>query len=192
MAGNGPRETSFANIVAATNDTPNTAEGYGSAKPIFLMEKDIFGLIQPQKKDWLTHQELYKAIGEKVEANHVCGLQRTGKMRRIYVDNMADRTKLLTTGIVIRKKMVQLISTNPRRPDNNHEYTSRVRVSNVPLSADDGEIKRALTLLNCNIKSMYREKLRIDNQLTNCDTGNRIVITEKLTTPPQKHENRKI
>ena len=54
--------------------------------------------------------------------------------------------------------------------------TVRVRIQNIPLSADDGQIKRALELRKCDIKSFFREKLRVDGRLTNCETGDRIAI----------------
>jgi hypothetical protein len=49
----------------------------------------------------------------------------------------------------------------------------RIKVKNIPLSADDGQIHRTLTLEGCNIEGIFREKLRVDGRLTNCDTGDR-------------------
>ena len=42
---------------------------------------------------------------------------------------------------------------------------------------------RTLTLEGCNIEVIYREKLRVDGILTNCDTGDRLVISKPLTHP---------
>ncbi|KAK3106939.1 hypothetical protein FSP39_003383 [Pinctada imbricata] len=67
--------------------------------------------------------------------------------------------------------------------DEDGNPTIRVRVKNVPLSADDGQIKRALEQHNCEIISMFREKLRIDGRLTNCETGDRIVIIGEIDRP---------
>ena len=52
----------------------------------------------------------------------------------------------------------------------------RVRVQNVPLSADDGQITRTFVLKGLDVISCTREKLRVDNKLTNCETGDRIVL----------------
>ncbi|CAC5366949.1 unnamed protein product [Mytilus coruscus] len=56
--------------------------------------------------------------------------------------------------------------------------TIRIKVKNVPLSADDGQIHRALTLQGCNIQAFSRERLRIDGKVTNCETGDRLVISQ--------------
>jgi hypothetical protein len=53
-------------------------------------------------------------------------------------------------------------------------------VKNIPLSADDGQIHRTLTLEGCNIEGIFREKLRVDGRLTNCDTGDRLVISSQI------------
>lgn len=45
--------------------------GYEEAKPIFLLESDIFGFTTPQRKDWLTHQEIYKSIGSVVNLSQL-------------------------------------------------------------------------------------------------------------------------
>jgi hypothetical protein len=37
-----------------------------------------------------------------------------------------------------------------------------------------------LTLEGCNIEGIFREKLRVDGRLTNCDTGDRLVISKPL------------
>ena len=54
---------------------------------------------------------------------------------------------------------------------------------NIPLSADDGQIKRALELRKCEVKRLYREKLRVDGRLTNCETGDRFAIISFIDTP---------
>lgn len=63
--------------------------------------------------------------------------------------------------------------------------TTLIRVKNVPLSAFDGQIKRNLELKGCEVKCIHRERLRVDGylQLTNFETGDRLVITKKLDNP---------
>ena len=48
----------------------------------------------------------------------------------------------------------------------------------MPLSSDDGQIHRALTLEGCEIQGLFRERLRKDGKLTNCETGDRLIISE--------------
>jgi hypothetical protein len=71
------------------------------------------------------------------------------------------------------------LNTNPDRLDG--EQTTRIRVKNIPLSADDSAIKRVLTLKGADVISLFREKLRVDNKLTNCETGDRLVIVKSST-----------
>jgi hypothetical protein len=40
-----------------------------------------------------------------------------------------------------------------------------------------------LTLEGCNIEGIFRENLRVDGRLTNCDTGDRLVISKPLPHP---------
>ncbi|XP_060078021.1 zinc finger CCHC domain-containing protein 10-like [Ylistrum balloti] len=58
-----------------------------------------------------------------------------------------------------------------------------IRVKNVPLSAEDGQIKRAISLFGCEIIKMYRERLRVDSFLTNCETGDRLLTVKDLKSP---------
>jgi len=62
------------------------------------------------------------------------------------------------------------------RPD--YEDTIRVRIQNIPLSVDDGIITRKLVLLGLDVITFFREKLRINNKLTNCQTGDRIATVK--------------
>jgi len=62
-------------------------------------------------------------------------------------------------------------SQNPYNPGRTQPDTIRINVKNVPLSEDDGQIHRALTLQGCEIQVLFRERLRVDGKLTNCETG---------------------
>jgi hypothetical protein len=53
----------------------------------------------------------------------------------------------------------------------------------VPLSAEDGQIHRALTLEGCEIQGLFRERLRVDGKLTNCETGDILIISKTLKNP---------
>ncbi|VDI54006.1 Hypothetical predicted protein [Mytilus galloprovincialis] len=83
----------------------------------------------------LSNTNQNKAVG----ADNVTGIQRIPDMWRIYMDNEEDKLSLLVTGMNLRGRKVSLHSQNPRNP-------GRITVKNVPISADDGQIHRALTL----------------------------------------------
>ncbi|KAK3100511.1 hypothetical protein FSP39_021070 [Pinctada imbricata] len=155
--------------------SPNTT------KPIFIKEIDLFGAEKPPKEFWLTHVEVYKALALKIEPECIAGIQRVNKFWRIYLDNDDSRDEILSNGIVLRDRTMPIYNTNPGRPylqDN----SVRIRIKNIPLSADDGQIHRALILRKCEITALYREKLRVDGKLTNCETGDRIAIVKEITT----------
>ncbi|KAK3085708.1 hypothetical protein FSP39_007598 [Pinctada imbricata] len=152
-------------------------------KPIFIKEADIFGNTKPPKEHWLSHVELYKAISLVIPSELIAGIQRVRSLWRIYVEEESARTALLTNSFILRGRSFPIYSTNPGRPYQDAD-TTFVRVKNVPLSAEDGQIKRAISIRTTgNIINMYREKLRVDGKLTNCETGDRVLIVEHLTSP---------
>lgn len=167
--------------VLPTNTTNEQfAEGYGKTKPIFLNEQMILGLGKIPKRDWLTGEEIFLSIGEVIDPSHLTGVQRTGTYWRIYVDNGDDRITLLADGISLRGKSIGFLPENPKTPKHNRETTTRLKISGIPLSAEDGQIRRELEKLGCYILELYRDKLRVKNKLTNCENGDRIVYINRL------------
>jgi hypothetical protein len=108
-------------------------------------------------------------------------------MWRIYMDNEEDRLSLLVQGLVLRCRQIPLHAQNPYNPGRTQPDTIRIKVKNVPLSADDEQIHRALTLEGCEIQGLFRERLRVDGRLTNCETGDILIISKTLQNPiPRK------
>jgi len=83
----------------------------------------------------------------------------------------------------LRSKQVPVHSQNPHSPSRLQPDTIRIKVKNIPLSADDGQIHRVLTLEGCEIQGLFRERLRVKGNLTNCETGDRLVICKVLKKP---------
>ena len=169
---------------AATPQVRNTT------KPIFIKEIDFFGVKSPPKDDWISNVELYKALALVVPGEHLAGIQRIpGGLWRIYLDNYESRNSILSHEFAFRGKTIPVYGSNPnvRFLKGYHglplDPTLRVRIKHIPLSADDGQIKRALELAKCEIIKLYREKLRVDGRLTNCETGDRIAIIKEIDTP---------
>lgn len=150
---------------------------------VFLREESYFGTRKPHYSEYIKHPELYNSIARSIDKTHITGLQRVNGLWRIYLDNLVDKATLITEGVNIRGRTIPVMQTNPFRPD--YEDTTRIRVQNIPLSADDGMITRAFVLKGLDVISNNREKLRIDGKLTNCDTGDRIVTVKSssLTEP---------
>ena len=165
------------------NNNELVAEGYSNTKPIFLNEQMILGLGKIPKHNWLTGEEIFLSIGEVIDPSRLTGVQRTGTYWRIYVDNNDDRITLLANGISLRGKSVGFLPENPKTPKHDREATTRLKISGIPLSAEDGQIRRELEKLGCYILELYRDKLRVKSKLTNCENGDRIVYINRM----QKH-----
>ncbi|CAC5412474.1 unnamed protein product [Mytilus coruscus] len=97
-------------------------------------------------------------------------------MWRLYLDAEEDRLKLLNEGVVLGGKTIPIRPHNPNYKSN----LRKVRVKNVPLSADDGQVQRELAMRNIKVISLYRERLRVDTQITDCQTGDRVFFCEKF------------
>ena len=173
-------------IQTNTNTKSNTSSE--KVKPVFLKDEDVFGSsMKPARSLWQTNVEIYKAIGVRVPSQCIKGIQRIREMWRIYMDNEEDRLALLVHGLVLRGRQIPLHAQNPYNPDRTQPDTIRIKVKNVPLSADDGQIHRSLTLEGCEIQGLFRERLRVDGKLTNCETGDRLIISKTLQNPiPRK------
>ncbi|CAG2190995.1 unnamed protein product [Mytilus edulis] len=152
-------------------------------KPIFSKNQDVHGSEKPPRAQWLTNVEIFKSISAKVPKQCIKGIQRIREMWRIYMDNEGDRLSLLVQGLNLRGRQVPLHSQNPHNPSTLQKDTIRIKVKNIPLSADDGQIHRALTLQGCEIQGLFREYLRIDGKMTACETGDRLVISKTLDKP---------
>lgn len=154
-------------------------DSISSAKPVFILESDVFGFIDnPLKPLYLQNDEMYEAVGKVINSRFIKGLQRIRGLWRIYVDDTLQRDALLTSGLHIRGRLITIYDRNPRVTKHENSTNIRIRVKDVPLSADDGQILRALEEYQCTIVNHFRERLRYQNMLTNCQTGDRIFICQ--------------
>ncbi|CAG2204069.1 unnamed protein product [Mytilus edulis] len=176
-------EPKMASYAEKTKTDPKTIEPSDmvSVKPVFIQETDVFGSIsdgETLKKLYLTHPEMYKAVGEVVPERTITGLQRIRGLWRIYLDDEAERDILISKCLKLRGKSIWIYSRNPRVTVHENVTDIRIRVKDVPLSADDGQIIREMEKHGCLILSSMRERLRYNNKVTNCLTGDRIIICE--------------
>lgn len=152
---------------------------------VFFQERALFGNHKPTYAEFVKHEEMYGSLSKSINPTHLTGLQRINGMWRIYLDNVADKATLIAKGVTIRGRSLPILPTNPLRLDS--ENTTRIRIQNIPLSADDGTISRALILKGLDVISTTREKLRINGKLTNCETGDRIVLVKSSTLTEPLH-----
>ncbi|CAC5392989.1 unnamed protein product [Mytilus coruscus] len=117
---------SYADASKTENDksnAQNSDNGFSAAKPVFILETDLFGTIKPNPVDFLNHAELNPKFVVKEYINYL-----------------------------------------------------RIRIKNVPLSADDNQIGRYLETEH----NFNRERLRINGFLTNCQTGDRLFMVSPV------------
>ncbi|VDI25160.1 Hypothetical predicted protein [Mytilus galloprovincialis] len=157
-----------------------TTDSLSSVKPVFVEESDVFSHIPKEATRglFLTISEMYKAVGAVVPDRSVMGLQRIKGLWRIYLDTLKGKEFLLSEGLEIRGKSISIYSMNPRVRIQENSTDVKIRIKDVPLSADDGQILRALEGYNCVILKHLRERLRYNDMITNCQTGDRIVYCE--------------
>lgn len=126
---------------------------------------------------------MYKAIRCVVDMEHILGVQRMrGGLWRLYLATNEDRVQLLANGISLRGKTISLKPTNPYRQIDNNNL--KLRISDLPLSADDSILTQTLMLKGYEIiGKVEKEKLRVDGKLTNCNTGDRFVYIKRPSEP---------
>jgi hypothetical protein len=73
----------------------------------------------------------------------------------------------LVQGINLRGRQIPLHLQNPHNPSRYQPDTIRIKIKNVPLSADDGQIDRALAMEGYEIQGIFRDRLRVDGYLWN-------------------------
>jgi hypothetical protein len=71
------------------------------------------------------------------------------------MDNEEDRQSLLVQGINLRGRQIPLHLQNPHNPSRYQPDTIRIKIKNVPLSADDGQIDRALAMEGCHFMPTF-------------------------------------
>ncbi|CAG2237249.1 CNBP [Mytilus edulis] len=81
-------------------------------------------------------------------------------MWRLYLDAEEDRLKLLSEGVV-----------SEERPSLSFHITQTTPTI---------KIQRELEKRNIKVISINRDRLRVDNQMTDCETGDRVVFCEKF------------
>lgn len=153
--------------------------GYGGPPVVFFSERTFFGGRKPSKTEWITMDEMYESIGKVIEPGSIDALQRVQGLWRIYLLTLTDKVTLLTQGASLRGTPIELLHTNPRRLDG--EGTTRVRIKNIPLSVDDTVVTHPLILKGLDVISLTRERFRYKGKMTNCKTGDRIVIVNTMS-----------
>lgn len=164
-------------------DQAHNSETISNVLPVFIEEADMLGVKKSPQRVFIAHIDMYKAITCVIPSKFLKGLQRIRGLWRIYLDSEDARSSLISKGIVFKGRYVQLHARNPRVTNNYAPNSIRIRVKDIPLSADDSQIVRELERYKCVVLNCFRERLRIDNFLTDCQTGDRLIAALPLENP---------
>ena len=78
-------------------------------KPVFIKDREV-----PLSKDnFVTSQEMYKAVVNSISATKVQGIQKIGGLWRLYISDRTSRLNLITSGLNIRNSCVNVFDLNP-------------------------------------------------------------------------------
>ena len=122
----------------------NNITSYADAAKQHTIFRDCSDQLSGVKPIFLVPTEVYRAVGQHFNVSNMIGLQRVCGLWRICLDNQEDRELLLSSTLVLRNKSVNFYTRNPRYAFKEKTDTTKVRVKDIPLSADDGQIIKAL------------------------------------------------
>lgn len=155
-----------------------TAMHFGG-KPVFVKHKDI-----PTIDDKvITNEEIFKCLCKSVPSCDIKGIQKIGGLWRLYVENQDKRIKIITNGLNVRNVNIAVYDKNPFLRDEN-DNSLRLLIRDIPLSAHDSLIIDELERLKYKVLgTVSYQRLRVDERLTDCLTGDRVVHIQQPSTP---------
>ena len=177
-------DTSYAAKASHGFPSAKPAEQFGG-KPVFLKNKDIPSV----SEKGMSNQDMYKCLIGCVQGREIKGIQKIGGLWRLYVETQDTRIKLITNGLNVRNANVAIYDQNPFFSDG-RENSLRLLIRDVPLSVHESLIIDELEKLKHKVNgpAIY-QRLRVDGQLTDCLTGNRIVYIEQPSKPLPRDMN---
>ena len=152
-------------------------------KPVFVRSEDVRNVSTKQ----LSGEELYLALAKIIKPSNISGIQPIRNLWRIYLDRHEDRVKVITSGLELRGAVTPVHDLNPYTKSRD-ENLLRVVIKDIPLSVSDQLIKSEFQAKKIQIQGdIYRQKLRVNGQLTSCLNGDRMLFI----TPPSQPLPRK-
>ena len=154
--------------------------GGDDVRPVFFTFNDVFPERQRNSELYLTHEEVYISASSSIAPEFLRCIQFAGGLCRIYVVGRENRIRIITSGIVLRGKLIQV---RERNPFIRHFEGVRLTIKGLPFSADDSIIHAALQNYGCEITDINYEQLRVNGKLTQCYTGNHFVFVKAVAKP---------
>ena len=128
--------------------------------------------IQRLQNEFLVPTEVYRAVGQHISVSNMIGLQR---VRGLWGKTLTIK-KIVNYYFHLLWCSETNQSTFTQEIPGMHSKKKLIQQRCMwKISADDGQIIKALEDHNCDILKFFRERLRIDNYLTNCQTGDLLI-----------------
>jgi hypothetical protein len=171
--------------MAGPSREDRTTNNLGLVKPVFIRSRDL----PWDEEDRITTREICGEAENVVGHGTMEGAQRIGGLWRVYPKTQAARMQLLVSGLSIRKNCVRFSDENPflvkdsASPGGTVE-TTKVYISNIPISFANTEIEEKLVSMNCKLVSKMIDEYDRDTKtgkLTRWKTGRRFVF---IAIPP--------
>ena len=163
----------------------NPRDTLTAVRPVFLKVSDL-----PESTKEFTVCEICRACEVVNGPQSMEGAQRIGGLWRLYPKTSDTRTKLLLSGIDLRGVHLSFQDINPfiLGADGAEVQSTRLLVSDVPLSFNNKDIETTLFKLGCKMLSPIKYELERDehHQLTLWKTGRRYVYIAVPASPLQR------
>jgi ribA/ribD-fused uncharacterized protein len=152
-----------------------------TVEPVFIKDADM-----PSSN--VAHIEIVRAVTRCISNQGIEGVQRIGRLWRIYLNSIPVRLQLLTKkSIVISGKMVALyeqnpFSTNQKSPEDKKD---KLTIKGLPKSVSNDEVKNFLVSKDIVMSSDVRWSFMRDENgsLTSYINGDRFVYCEPFDVP---------
>lgn len=151
-------------------------------RPIFMTERQL----PMELLDKLTVRAICSAAEKTCGYNTMEGAQLINGLWRVYPKTEEARATLLISGLALEGFNITLKDKNPFIVNNEEEAPStRLLISDIPLSFSNEDIANALEALGCKLQSTIRFECDRDNngRLTRWKTGRRFVYIQVPANP---------
>ncbi|GFR65123.1 hypothetical protein ElyMa_000197400 [Elysia marginata] len=139
-------------------------------QPVFVLSRNL-----PANCEKITNYKMCLAASKTVGRDCVLGAQQIGALWRLYPSSQQKRVELLTKGIVIEEKLINVASQNPfiiRGGDGVEIPSTKLTISDLPISVASDTVETAL------IKKGLKMRSRIKMEAIRDPDGN---LTEWLS-----------
>ena len=169
----------------AASSPPDAGEHHTMERPLFVKLRDL-----PRREEYYTTREMCIACESVAGFESMEGAQLLGGVWRLYPATEETRNTLLLSGITINDFHVDLHDINPFNiyANGTEIRTTRVCLSDIPLSFNNEDLEQMLKKLGCTLRSDMKYECDRDEhkRLTRWKNGRWFVYIEVPAKPLPK------